>query len=111
DAARVDRRRGLGTACATRASDAEHRRGRAAHRRGRRGLMLETWLQLGDRGLAFEAPHLLVLAWAAPSFLLLAIVTQLRRRAAKRAGWPVPPAWRLWLATLLRTGAYLGAVA
>jgi len=73
--------------------------------------MLEPWLQIGDRGLAFEASQYVPLAYLAPLFVVLAIVAHVRRRAAARAGWPAAPAWRLWLATVLRTGAYLCAVA
>ena len=73
--------------------------------------MLEPWLHLGDRGLAFASPELVPLAWGALLIVALAVVTQLRRRAAARDGWPVPPAWRLWTATLVRTVAYLCAVA
>lgn len=73
--------------------------------------MLAEWIQIGDRALAFEAPQYLPLALLAPVFLILALVALVRRRAARREGWPVPPAWRLGLATLLRTAAYLCAVA
>ena len=73
--------------------------------------MLEPWLRFGDRALAFSAPELLPLAWGALLIVVLAVVTQVRRRAAAREGWPVPSAWRLWSATLLRTVAYLCAVA
>jgi len=73
--------------------------------------MLAQWLQIGDRGLAFAAPQFLPLAFAAPLFVVLAVVIHIRRRAAAREGWPVPSAWRLWLATVLRTAAYLCAVA
>lgn len=73
--------------------------------------MLEQWLQLGDRGLAFESPQYVALAYLAPLFVVLALVTHLRRRAAAREGWPVAPAWRLWAATLFRSAAYLCAVA
>lgn len=73
--------------------------------------MLEPWLQIGDRALAFASPQYVALAYLAPLLVVLAIVAHLRRRAAARAGWPVPSAWRLWLATLVRTGAYLCAVA
>ena len=73
--------------------------------------MLEPWLRFGDRALAFSAPQLLPLAWGALLIVALAVVTQLRRRAAAGEGWPVPPAWRLWSATLLRGAAFLCAVA
>jgi Ca-activated chloride channel homolog len=73
--------------------------------------MLEPWIRFGDRGLAFASPQLVPLAWGAVLLVVLAVVTQLRRRAAAREGWPVPPAWRLWSATLVRTIAYLCAVA
>jgi|GEM_PF-342896 len=73
--------------------------------------MFEPWLRSGDRALAFASPQLLPLAWGALLILALALVTHLRRRAAARDGWPVPPAWRLWAATLLRTVAFLSAVA
>ncbi|MEW6272822.1 MAG: VWA domain-containing protein [Thermodesulfobacteriota bacterium] len=73
--------------------------------------MLTQWLQLGDRGLGFASPQYLPLALLAPAFVALAVVAHVRRRRAARAGWPVAPAWRLWGATLLRTAAYLCAVA
>ena len=73
--------------------------------------MLAQWLQIGDRGLAFEAPQFLPLVYLTPLFLVLAVLTHVRRRRAAREGWPVASAWRLWLATLLRTAAYLCAVA
>ena len=73
--------------------------------------MLAQWLQIGDRALSFEAPQYLPLAFGAPVFLVLAVVAHVRRRRAAREGWPVPAAWRLWLATLLRTAAYLCVVA
>lgn len=73
--------------------------------------MLEPWLHIGDRGLAFASPALVPLAWGALLIVALAVATHVRRRAAAREGWPVPPAWRLWTATLVRTVAYLCAVA
>ena len=73
--------------------------------------MLAQWLQIGDRAFSFAAPKDLLLAFVAPIFVVLAVVAHVRRRRAARAGWPVPAAWRLWLATLLRTAAYLCVVA
>ncbi|MBY0276945.1 VWA domain-containing protein [Candidatus Binatia bacterium] len=73
--------------------------------------MIEPWLRLGDRGLGFASSQYVPLAWGALLIVVLAIVTQLRRRAAARAGWPVPAAWRLWTATFVRVCAYLCMVA
>ncbi len=74
-------------------------------------MKLEPVLSLGDRALAFEASEYVPLAWGALLLVALAVVAHVRRRRAARAGWPVPAAWRLWSATLLRTVAYLCAVA
>lgn len=73
--------------------------------------MLEPWLQIGDEAVAFAHPGALPLALGAIAILLLAIFTHVRRRRAYRQGSLArTDAGRLWIATALRTIAYLAVV-
>jgi len=74
---------------------------------------LEPWLRIGERAIAFTDPGTLRFALAAPLFLAIALALEwLRRRGGARGepgGWRPGP-W-FWLASLLRTLAFLAAVA
>jgi len=74
--------------------------------------VLTPWFRIGDHAIAFTEPRLLMLAWAAPAFLLLALVATLLRRGKRPADAPrgVAPGIPLWIASALRTVAFLAAV-
>lgn len=74
--------------------------------------MLQPWLQIGDSALAFSNPEYLPFASGAVVIVALALLTHVRRRAAYRSGGLASTnAVRLWIATSLRTLAYLSVVA
>ncbi len=74
--------------------------------------MLDPWLKVGDSALAFASPASLPFALGAVLIILLALLTHLRRRVAYREGRLTRvDAARLWIATTLRTIAYLAVVA
>src|SRR5690606_3100874 len=75
-------------------------------------VMHSEWLRVGDHAVSFTDPQWLPLAAGAVVFVVAALITHGRRRAAWRDGRIASTeAVRLWLATLLRPAAYLCVVA
>ena len=75
-------------------------------------LVHPAWLKIGDRAVSFTTPEYLPLAAGALVILAAAVFAHVRRRRAYRDGRiETTEGFRLWLATLLRTAAYLCAVA
>src|SRR5690606_36970734 len=75
-------------------------------------VMHSVWLRVGDHAVSYTDPQWLPLAAGAVVFVVAALITHVRRRAAWRDGRIASTeAVRLWLATLLRTAAYLCVVA